>query len=448
VAINGDLDSAEDALAQVERLGVSTGHSRMVRGLVHLHQGDPQKAITELERAVEQMPESTAARSLLGYAYIDARREYDVEKLSDVVDGFPMRTPEDYLFKARLVAIFDPAHGRRILDEYFGQHRPTALGHVVRSDVLLSQAVQSGNLADARAAVDAARAAQDNLPHNPLVLGKNLVTRIALATALEAGGAQEQADREEVLARAGVYAEELAAFPTVPYALFARFSYLEYRDRTQEALLVGEQASQLTPDFVLNYASLLYRCGRFDDAHAVCQGQDGRATQVSSNAAWAYVLLAVGQERKAEEAYQRVAQELPDRIGSVMVLYSHTVPLLMGNKARAREGFNRLQSEGPRLPRWRENWYHELLRYNCGDPKFAENELLAAAGESRWNQCEAHYFLGLNYLADGDREQAKRHFRLAEKTRVFFYFDYAWSRAFLKRLEEDPGWPPWIPATN
>ena len=71
--------------------------------------------------------------------------------------------------------------------------------------------------------------------------------------------------------------------------------------------------------------------------------------------------------------------------------------------------------------------------------------LLTAAGDSRGDRCEAHFFVGLNLLADGHRAEAAQHFQKSVETRVFEYFEHGWSRAFLARLRQDPTWPPWIP---
>jgi hypothetical protein len=71
--------------------------------------------------------------------------------------------------------------------------------------------------------------------------------------------------------------------------------------------------------------------------------------------------------------------------------------------------------------------------------------LLKEAGPSRLNQCEAHFFIGLALLSDGNRDGARTHFRQSVATRIHTFLDYVWSRAFLSRLEADPTWPPWIP---
>lgn len=93
----------------------------------------------------------------------------------------------------------------------------------------------------------------------------------------------------------------------------------------------------------------------------------------------------------------------------------------------------------PALP-WRREWYRLLLDYNCGD--LNEAELLKAAGASRYNQCEAHFFIGMTKLAENARSAAREHFQASVTTEVFTYFDYDWSGAFLARMENDPHWPP------
>ena len=85
-----------------------------------------------------------------------------------------------------------------------------------------------------------------------------------------------------------------------------------------------------------------------------------------------------------------------------------------------------------------------LADYMTGE--LSADALIAAAREgSRTRICEAHYVVGVDALATGDRETAAHHFRESLKTNAFVYWEYDWSHAFLGRLEEDPTWPPWIP---
>ena len=59
--------------------------------------------------------------------------------------------------------------------------------------------------------------------------------------------------------------------------------------------------------------------------------------------------------------------------------------------------------------------------------------------------CEAHYFVGLAHLAQGDRVTAKQHFQAGLDTGDDWYVCWGFSRLLLKRLETNPNWPPTIP---
>jgi hypothetical protein len=125
----------------------------------------------------------------------------------------------------------------------------------------------------------------------------------------------------------------------------------------------------------------------------------------------------------------------------VDTLAIQTTLRLLGRKEEGINICRKARGRGLFMP-WRKEWYRRLLDYNCGD--LTEVDLLKAAGPSRYSQSEAHFFIGLTRLADGDRSSARGHFRDSVATRAFYYFDYDWSGAFLARMEKDPNWPPWI----
>ena len=86
-----------------------------------------------------------------------------------------------------------------------------------------------------------------------------------------------------------------------------------------------------------------------------------------------------------------------------------------------------------------------MLAFHAG--MINDAELLKKAGEFRYSQCEAHFYIGLRKLAEGKRAEAKACFRRSMDTGVFFFAEYLWSRAFLARID-DPEWLPSIPRRN
>ena len=128
----------------------------------------------------------------------------------------------------------------------------------------------------------------------------------------------------------------------------------------------------------------------------------------------------------------------------MFMLWDQTVPRLLGmEEEEALEACPTLDQRFSRLPDWVLEWYKYPLDYNCN--RISENELLDAAGESRWRRCEAQFFVGIRHLASGDHPGAAEHFRQSVETGALDFLEYRWSRRFLARMEKDASWPPWIP---
>ena len=117
-------------------------------------------------------------------------------------------------------------------------------------------------------------------------------------------------------------------------------------------------------------------------------------------------------------------------------------PLLLGAPAESRAASLELVQQTNRLPRLRREFYFRLVQYQAGP--LPEQDFLKSLGPSRWNRLEGHFFIALTHLAEGDRAGAREHLRQAIATHAIGFALYDWSPAFLKRLETDPKWPPWI----
>jgi len=127
---------------------------------------------------------------------------------------------------------------------------------------------------------------------------------------------------------------------------------------------------------------------------------------------------------------------------NVFVIYVPAIFQLLGRRAEAVAAYKSL---GQKFldSNTRSEWVIRLLEFGAGETSV--ERLMAAAGPSRLNRCEAHFFIGMSRLADGDRHGARVHFQHAVNTHVIWYVDHSLSRAFLSRLDADPKWPPWIP---
>jgi hypothetical protein len=59
--------------------------------------------------------------------------------------------------------------------------------------------------------------------------------------------------------------------------------------------------------------------------------------------------------------------------------------------------------------------------------------------------CEAHFYIAISLLAQGERVRARQHFSESFKTHALTMLAHEWAWAFLGRMEADPNWPRWLP---
>lgn len=96
------------------------------------------------------------------------------------------------------------------------------------------------------------------------------------------------------------------------------------------------------------------------------------------------------------------------------------------------------------LPALNRAFYEKLLGFLAEQVSAAD--VVSAAGKSRRNQIMAYFAIGCTCLAEGKRDEAREQFQKALATGTFYYVEYDWSLAFLKRMEKDPNWPRSIQA--
>jgi hypothetical protein len=147
-----------------------------------------------------------------------------------------------------------------------------------------------------------------------------------------------------------------------------------------------------------------------------------------------------------------VMAELPDgvrrvhgELDRVAHKYSHArgAPLLLlGDKSEAQEAIRRTPPP-PAISKPITDASIALRRFSNGE--ISESEYLASVAGNRRLECNAHFYVGLFRLAEGNRSAAKDHFAKAVQTHVIPSYYHSYSLMFLTRFQTDPNWPPWIP---
>jgi tetratricopeptide (TPR) repeat protein len=437
--MSGDPDMADRAMARVAAIDPNTGWLPLLRGHLAFQRGDYDEAVERLENAVKQLPESVAARSLLAASYVGAGYWERYETILDELQRLTPQSAEDYMFRGLAESYLDPARARASLDEAI-RARPLPAAFVVRAEVCAHQAMDTAKREDAEAAVHDADRACDLLHDHPAALLARLFAHHVASGVYEDAGRHDKAEEKMSLAESDAAA--LEPFSHLPSVARARAWFYLYTDHEPLAFEILQKAASQSANarVAYRYALLLYRRGDFDEGLAVLDRRQERSNNEELLRIVFLMERADGREL-AREAYRALGSKSSEGLAG---LFRPALLLLLGEKSEAVADSRRFRSHAPNgLPPLRGAFYERLLKFNCG--KLAEDELVQTTQNSNWDQCEAHFFIGLSLLAEGNRDAAKGHFRKAVDTRCDGFLACDWSDAFLIRLDNDPRWPRWIP---
>lgn len=439
LALGGDLSGAERSIGEAELLGASAGDVRLMRGQIAFYRGDFATAIEHLEQAVKLQPQRAAPLALLAAACSEFGAFERYYELMSGLTALNLVTYEDFLFTGLAESFERPERGLVAIDEAI-RRRDSSVARSLRARAHSLAAMGNGNLADAELAVEDARIAVTMLPGQPFALAQSVVA------SLVASGLYEQQGRTQelraTLARARGEVEALERVRQVPVAAIARLFY--FRETGNHAAALAEVLNRSRSGVRLSafdemfLANELYHNGRFPEAVAVFDrsiARDGNTYLMQILRCYVLSELPNGPARALAAAPEATTS-------TVFAIYVPTISQLLGRRSEAVAAYRSLHRKFMQAPD-RSEWIAQLLEFGSG--LIPAEKLLAAAGSSRLRQCEAHFFVGMALLANGDRDGARDHFRHAADTHVVWYVDHTWSRAFLARLDADPNWPRWIP---
>jgi tetratricopeptide (TPR) repeat protein len=424
---SGDFEKAQEILTEAERLGVSAAQVKLLRGQILLHSGKTRDALKKFEEAAALQPESVAARALLAVAHMELNEWPQANHEMELAQQLQPVTSDDYLFLGKAEAMFHPEKALKLLETAV-QKRPSVIARLAHAEVVMNLARDHGNAAEAEQAAREADAVKQLLPDNPVALRFAVEARTVAIWAYEAAGQKAQRDAAIALTRPD--AELLQRATNYPYAIPMCFQFLRAIGE-EETLLEMLQKAPPSDELL----TTLYHRGDFVKARAVqgkgvtpifvclvlCEFPDGRV--------------------EALELYHKLAKDpaVPtwDRVTNQMVL------LLLGRLEESRQECRRYLQQGIRTP-LKNSEMQRALQYLSGTGTLSEEDYLKAAGESRVDQTNAHFFIGLTYLAQGKRQAALEHFEKVVLTGAFNYYHFELSWMILGRMKQDPNWPEWI----
>jgi tetratricopeptide (TPR) repeat protein len=439
-AWNGDFEQAVALTDEAERLGASPGAVQTLRGQVAFHRHETGDAVRHLTEAVKLLPTSPAARAMLAVAYWQNGKWEECEKTLNDLEGLTPVTPEDHLFQGYARAAFDPSWGLESIDEAIRQRPNWTIAHALAAEVRSWLAQDRADPQAIQRALEDAQIVKAMLPGKPIGPLVSLYANLVAATIY--AEQNQPRPREEALQRAAADAERLKSYPQSGWAVLIRYRYLEYIGRDDDAwaemrAAVGKVKSSWPATFC---ALGLYRRGRCEEALQVLDGIDPHDVGAFQDTMRVCILaeLPAG-DQQAMRAYTGAL----GRYQGTSLLFQHAVLYLLGRPSEAATAYRTVQLP-PSLAKLRRGSFAKLLEFNRGS--ISADELLRAVPDSKYHQCNAHFFIAMSLLAEGDRAGAREHFARCLATRCFDFDASDWSRTFVTRMDQDASWPRWIPA--
>ena len=431
--MSGDSNVASLGMEQVAQLDPRSGWVPFLKGHLAFQRGDYDAAVEHLQQAEPLLPDSMAPRALLAAAYVGAGWWERYEDLLDDLEKATPKSAEDFMFRGLAESYLDPQRARKSLDEAI-QRRGLAAAYVMRGEVCGHLAMDTGSSEDAEDAVQDSLVACVMLPNHPAALLGRLFTQQVASNVYE--GLQKFDRAQSLLSSAEADASALEPYSHLPSVAQSRAWFYLYHYREEEAFDILKKAVARSGNsrIAYRYALLLYRRGRFAEGFSLLDQRPQRSHN-EELLRLALLMELPGGRSRVRNDYAKVSAE--DGLASV---FQPAILLMLGDSVAARSEYKKLQIERlRRLPPLRRSAYERLIQFHCG--LATEEDLLDAARTSLWDQCEFHFFIGLTWLANGNRHEAAQHFREAVATRCYGFLACDWSQAFLIRMDEDEEWP-------
>ncbi|MFO0889030.1 MAG: protein kinase [Isosphaeraceae bacterium] len=448
IALSGDFDETDRAIAQAEALGASTGEVRMLRGQVALYRGDHVLAARELEQAARLLPDRVAPQAMLATAYLWLGQNERSLRILEALGHQPARGPEDYLFLAQAQSYFDSKAALATLEMASGLRGLAPAVRLTRAEIRSNLALQTEDPADVARALEDLSAAKAAMLDGPSVHTQELLAHLAEARVLARLGRVDEERRALDQVRAA--ADSLGRFPESPLAATFRNWYLDFAGRHEEAIDGWIRGFGRWPSHgqFANSASIAhFRRGDPSKGEAVLdrfRALGGDSVVCESNRP-ILLLDRSGSVEAALAAARGVADRYRAEGGPFQLM---NFLLLIGRRSQAIE-LARLGmlGDGGTATLSEFNSQNELfLAVLTG--KISEDEYAHLARKLPGDELLIRSALFRIRLSEGDRVGALEHLRQAVKTRLVMYGVYDWTQAFVERMERDPTWPPWIPVAK
>ncbi len=441
-AMSGKFEQAEDYIKNAEAAGASAGWVRLLRAQVAYYRGEAEAALEHSRQAVRLMPDSVAANGLLCMTLVAVEGPDSLYAMHEKLLDMQPESFEDYLLKGLGETWLSPRRAVADLDHAIDLQPASPVARVIRAEALRSLAMHTGELRHAERAVEDAAAATSFLPGNALALACHLETQVVRANLLREAGRDAEADA--AVARGAELETRLRHFPKDANAVWARVNFYRMTgqdDAAHDTMCSGSQILMWSQSYMAACCANGW-FDRYEPDKALAAFYDARGPE--GQLLWLIpVFLQMEQVDDRKALLDEILANHTTRASSsgFFEILDWATLRLLGDETRAAAigaQWAKYNVPGDFSAQW-----DALAEYIAGGST-VEETVRRTAG-ARFPQSYAHYAIAIDLLARGDRDAARYHFKASVDLNFFNLFSHYWSQSFLKRLEADPTWPPWIP---
>jgi hypothetical protein len=449
-------------LNEAARLGPDEVDYRRALAFAHLRD-DKAAAIRDLKRVCEARPDDTDTMYLLAWALRPMRREDEARESrqwisrADALGG--AATAAGHFFRGQALIVHDPEEAARSCRAAVGLRRgyTQAMLHLGRAHNFWTYRHRR----------------LEKLGEQKDILGmacqydsEKAYPRFLLSIAYRFAGEISQRDgntaaSQDYFAQALHFAREAQGKePGSPRGYAAEAEYWEARRNDALALSARDRGAPYATlsddrfDLLLYRWRLNYWLGDTRRALADLENLAALADRDDQRRIWftdLFPALILAEQGRREEAVDRVGRAAAASATSFRAVTSAATALrILGRPDRAERlladsaagiDFQTLPASAG-LPNWQRISY-SICRMDRGWPDLLE--MLAAQPDPGLLYAGPRFFLAATELARGDRPAALEHFQAALQT--YDWEDYSYlAKVFIRRMETDPAWPPWIAA--
>ncbi|MHB8899259.1 MAG: hypothetical protein ACYC6Y_10980 [Thermoguttaceae bacterium] len=457
--LRGDFPKARELQEVAGEQGATRYWDRFTDGQIELYQGDYREAVERLQAALKEQPDSIPAKSLLAVANLWSGNEPAYfQALREIEDYKPLGF-DDCLYLGFINIWQHPDKSLEWFECAEKESPNQVVVQVYRAQASRLYAMMIGNdpqmaLSHATDAIASAEVSQRMLKDSPVAAAElalsNLVAwNLCKSQAGQASPLSEplRQNSQRYLNAAREGAEALKRFRLSSDAAYARFLLLaELDDESGILELIGEldrRNTDLNPYLFQLAGTLLFQ---MDNPEASLwlestPGLQGRSCQFME---FFLEMCQPGFSCDSRDIRGRVRRYIDEKISDGNPAYLEVDRCIVAllddpqESARVLEKVRQLQIV--------DHVYDDVYRYLSKDGIATPKELLERCKDDNRKVCETCFFLAVEALCQGDRQQAKAYFRLSLEANMFPFYLHWWSRALLKHMERNSTWPDWLPS--